>query len=505
VIGGASTTDGLGYWLASSKGAIYTYGDAINYGSPKATFGSHRIKTFAATPDGQGYWAVTRVGNVYNYGDAPYCGSATGVSSKKPIVSIASTPDNGGYWLVTSRGVVRAFGDAQDLSSSWKYKSKSPIVSIASTPDGGGYWICNAKGAVYTFGDAHYFGSTEHRRLSKPVVAFHPTADGNGYWITTGTGRIYVFGDAVSRGSDIKSPPISPTTIVGMMTTIATTTARYVPLPHQAVGYDISNFQCKKSGSPTLQSKVPASSAISIIQVAGWLDGEDNSCLSSSATWATRAAGANGASYQLYLFLNSPGTNAGATRLYAHGPKGSCGSFTGPKRLDCIAYNYGFNGAAAAVAYANKKGVHAVTWWLDIENTSLSKSSFSNFAANHFWSDSTALNAETVRGAFDALRAAGLLVGIYSSSLQYPKIVGKFAPSTGTQLPLWIAGSPWTSPPYTEAGLPSPSTLTSWCNGTAVYRGSTSTDAFAGGVPWILQETPGTENSPDGLDPDYTC
>ncbi len=505
IIGGAPTATGLGYWLASNKGGIFIYGDAVNYGSPRASFGSKRIRAFAGTPDGQGYWAVSPVGNVYSYGDAPSCGSASGVSSKRPIAAIAPTPDGLGYWLITTRGVIRSYGDAVDFAPGWNYRSRSPIVAMASTPDGQGFWIANAKGAIFNFGDAHFLGSTIHRRLTKPIVSLVPTTDGNGYWLTTGTGRIYFFGDAVSRGSDIRNPPAAPTTIVGMMRTIATTASRYVPLPHQTIGYDISNFQCTKPGSSTLQSNVPQSSAVSIIEVAGWLDGANNSCLQSSAAWATRAAGSTGASYQLYLFLNSPGTNIEATRLYANGPKGSCGALTGTPRLTCIAYNYGYNGAKSAVAYATKQNVHAVTWWVDIENTALSPTPFSSFSANHFWSFSPALNAQTMQGAIDALRSAGLLVGIYSSSLQYPKIVGDYTPTTGAQLPLWIAGVPWTNPPYTQAGLPSTSTLTDWCAGTAIYRGSKSVDAFAGGVPWILQETPGTEKSPFGLDPNYTC
>ena len=155
--------------------------------------------------------------------------------------------------------------------------------------------------------------------------------------------------------------------------------------------------------------------------------------------------------------------------------------------------------------YANSQGVHAVNWWIDIENKTLSRTTFSDFGANEFWSGSPRLNALTVQGAIDALRTAGIEVGIYSSSLQYPKIVGRYVPRASGPLPLWIAGAPWTSPPYLDKSLPSTTSLASWCAGTAIYRGTTSVDAFAGGVPWILQETPGNSNAPFNLDPDYTC
>jgi hypothetical protein len=269
-------------------------------------------------------------------------------------------------------------------------------------------------------------------------------------------------------------------------------------------GFDVSNFQCAKSGSSQLQAGLPTTSALSIIEVAGWLNGANNSCLNAEAAWATRAAGPNGVHYQLYLFLNSPGTDAGAAATYASGPKGTCATLPSADQATCDAYNYGFNGARAALAYASENGVSSSMWWVDIENAALSSTDFADFAADAFWSSSPTLNAQTIEGAIDALHQAGLVVGLYSTSIQYPKIAGNLVPA-GTQVPLWIAGVPWTSPPYTEHGLPSTSVLANWCAGTATYSGTKSKAVFAGGVPWILQETPGVEASPYGLDPNYTC
>ncbi len=202
--------------------------------------------------------------------------------------------------------------------------------------------------------------------------------------------------------------------------------------------------------------------------------------------------------------MNSPGTDKTAAATYATGPKGSCGSLAGSAQQSCIAYNYGVNGAKSALSYARKANVSSSVWWVDIENSTLSSNNFSNEQHDAFWSASPALNALTVQGAIDALRQAGILVGIYSTSIQYPKIVGNFVPSGG-QVLLWVAGAPWTNPPYTEKGLPPLSKLAPWCAGTATYPGSKTTDLFAGGIPWILQETPGTEASPYGIDPNYTC
>lgn len=68
-----------------------------------------------------------------------------------------------------------------------------------------------------------------------------------------------------------------------------------------------------------------------------------------------------------------------------------------------------------------------------------------------------------------------------------------------------MAGVPWTSPPFRQHGLPGPAALARWCAGTASYTSPRTPELFAGGVPMLLQETPGTQPSPYGLDPDYTC
>jgi hypothetical protein len=171
----------------------------------------------------------------------------------------------------------------------------------------------------------------------------------------------------------------------------------------------------------------------------------------------------------------------------------------------CVAYNYAYNGSRDAFRYAASVNVSSSLWWLDVENPNLSTSAYSSFSTGQYWSDSTALNAATLQGAIDGLRSAGVRVGIYSTSVQYPKIVGNYVPG-GARVPIWIAGAPWTNPPYSESGLSSLATLSAWCAGAASYTGTPPTNVlFANGVPWLLQETPGTEKSPYSLDPNYTC
>ncbi|HUY30441.1 MAG TPA: hypothetical protein VMV02_05550 [Acidimicrobiales bacterium] len=510
VVGAAPTADGGGYWLATARGGVYNFGDAHFYGSAVHERAAQPIVAIAATPDGQGYWLVSKSGAVYNFGDAAYCGSTVRLPLRNSVVAFAATPDGLGYWIATSKGAVYNFGDAPFAGSVplAHVKLRAPVVGVAGSADGRGYWLVAANGSIYNFGDAHFYGSAVHVAFPKaapyPVVSIAASGDGAGYWLTTSSGRVFNFGDARFSGSLARSQPRPPLAVVQLVRTVpAGATAASSPFPHGAFGFDLSNFQCARGAKASIQAKVPTVSEISILQVAGWLDSSENSCLGSQAAWAERAAGPNGGRYSLYLFMNSPGTNAAASAQSANGPGGACATLANATRLACRAYNYGYNGAKGALAYASATGVSSSVWWLDVENDHLSSGAHSAFPSS-YWSDSPALNDETIQGADDALRSAGITVGIYSTSIQFPRIAGSFVPS-GPRVPLWVAGVPWTNPPYTQRGLDSPQVLAGWCAGTAVYTGTRSAAAFAGGVPWLLQETPGNEPSPYGLDPDYAC
>lgn len=505
VVAGAATHDGGGYWFTTKKGAVDNYGDALQFGSLVHTRLRHPIAAMAATADSGGYWLVDASGAVYNFGDAPYCGSALHGRGGRPLTGIVPTADGQGYWLLSASGDIVALGDAKSYGSVVVHSKKIAVIAMARTPDGLGYWTVTSRGAIHNFGDAGFYGSVVHRHLSAPVVSITSSPDGHGYLLATANGRVYNFGDAGFDGSLAHRPPTPPTRVVALIPTISVPSASVVPLPGGINGVDIANYQCAKPGSTSVQANLPAS-ALTIIEAAGWLDSANNSCLAAESAWANRVEGRSGAVYELYLFINAPGTEQSATALYSSGPKGTCGTESAATKQLCIAYNYGYNGARSSYDYASHSGVNSRVWWLDVENTSLSATEFSNFSANKFWSYSTTLNAATLQGAIDALRGDGAVVGIYSSSVQYPQIVGNYVP-LGQRVPIWIAGAPPTKPPYTEANLPAPSILSAWCAGTANYPSSphTTNDLFADGVPWILQETPGTLQSPDGIDPDYTC
>jgi hypothetical protein len=516
IIGGAATAAGAGYWLATAKGAVFPFGNAASFGSPARVHLSSPIVSFVPTPDDAGYWLISAKGNLFHYGDAGFFGSTVHDQKDGSVVSLLPTPDGKGYWIVSSKGIVHRYGDAPPVGS--LVHRRPAVLAATANPDGRGLVLVTSDGGVHVLGTAGFYGSLVHHRLARPLTSIAPSSDGAGYLLTNAAGSVFNYGDALFEGSIATSPPRRPTKVVAIdpvtLPTPIVVTSAPVPLPsspasalvpHGAFGYDVSNFQCAAPGSAAASTTLPSTSSFSVIEVAGWLDNSDNSCLAAEATWATAAATGSGADpYSLYLFVNSPDQSSAATALDQNGPAGQCATLAASAQPACLAYNYGYEGAASALTYASSIGVSAPLWWLDVEGTNLSTSEWSNYSAGQYWSSSTALNDETIQGALDALRANGLTVGIYSTSVQFPTIAGAFVP-TGAQIPLWVAGAPWTNPPYTETGLDPASVLSSWCAGTSGYSSTYPTDLFAGGVPWLLQETPGSEPSPYGIDPNYAC
>ena len=124
VVGIAQTQDQGGYWLVASDGGVFSYGDATFHGSAGSLKLNQPVVGMAATPyvpgvagapaspAGLGYWLVAADGGIFSYGDAVFYGSTGGMKLNKPIVGMAPTPDGKGYWLVPSDGGVFNYGDA---------------------------------------------------------------------------------------------------------------------------------------------------------------------------------------------------------------------------------------------------------------------------------------------------------------------------------------------------------------------------------------------------------
>jgi len=150
----APTPDAHGYWIVDSVGDVYTFGDAGFYGSlPGAYSSSARLSAhdvvsghqatipvtgFAATADGHGYWMATTDGSIYTFGDAGQYGSLPSQGISTPEITVI------GYTPPSTVGLSIPL---------------STVSALVRTPSGGGYWLTSLNGGVYSFGDAQFHGS----------------------------------------------------------------------------------------------------------------------------------------------------------------------------------------------------------------------------------------------------------------------------------------------------------------------------------------------------------
>jgi hypothetical protein len=176
-----------GYWMATSAGEVYTFGNAGYFGA-----GGPGIVHVEPSVTGRGYWLLGKNGAVYGKGDAPYFGPAN-LTVGESAVSLSSTPSGKGYWIFTDKGRVTAYGDAASFGDMANQKLNGPILGSVSTPTGKGYWMVASDGGIFSFGDAAFHGSTGNLKLNKPVMAMAPAANGSGYWLVASDGGIFAF------------------------------------------------------------------------------------------------------------------------------------------------------------------------------------------------------------------------------------------------------------------------------------------------------------------------
>jgi len=201
VVGLAPTPSGHGYWLVSSDGGIFDFGGAGFFGSTGDLRLNAPIVGMAATPSGQGYWLVASDGGIFSYGDARFWGSTGSLRLNQPVVGMAATPSGQGYWLVASDGGIFSYGDAGFRGSTGSLRLNQPVVGMAATPSGQGYWLVASDGGIFSYGDARFWGSTGSLRLNQPIVSMATAPAGGGYWLAAADGGVFTFGTAVFDGS----------------------------------------------------------------------------------------------------------------------------------------------------------------------------------------------------------------------------------------------------------------------------------------------------------------
>ena len=452
-----ATAQTSGYRIVTTNGTVYSHGTSRLFGDAHALTLAKPIVGSASTADGLGYWLVASDGGIFAYGDAQFYGSTGSIKLNQPIVGMASTPDGKGYWLVASDGGIFSFGDAQFYGSTGAIKLNKPIVGMASTPDGKGYWLVASDGAIFAYGDAQFYGSTGSIKLNQPIVGIAATSTGAGYYLLAADGGIFNFGDAPFLGSQGGSPLTSPA--ISINTTVAS-----VATASGSVGFDVSNYQCSYTSSPSVGS-------FDIIEASGWPFGAPNPCIAKEASWTNN-------NYELYMFMALPidasgNWNSGTpTSQYQSGPQA-------PSTISNQAYDYGWNAAQYAFGVADNQGASSTIWWIDVEG------------AGSYWSNFPALNTQAIQGAVAFFNSKGLLAGIYSGNAStYATITtgtasgaGATISNTGSSpIPLWF---------YSGYG-------SSAC--TNLYNSDGSRNPFAGGVPWYIQTYPN-----NSIDIDYAC
>jgi hypothetical protein len=198
--------------------------------------------------------------------------------------------------------------------------------------------------------------------------------------------------------------------------------------PKGSVGIDVSYPQCGSVG-PSMTG------AFGVVGVTGGSAWSSNPCLAAEAARFPTA---------LHLYVNT-GWNTASPHATGTTPR-----VCAKTDALCRAYDYGYGAGRSALAVAAKAGVHATTWWLDVEN-------------GNTWSTVPAQNRASLQGEYDALRKGGVaLVGAYSTTAQWNEI-------TGT----WQNG--W--PNWGATVLTSASAAAAYCTG---HR-------FTGGQTWMIQ------------------
>jgi hypothetical protein len=159
-IRGIVAAPGGGYWLYTAYGNIYPTRGTAWYGSPfrRRGFRGSSITGMAASPDGKGYWVVTSTGTVFAFGDA----ARLSVGHARRIRGIVAAP-TGGYWLYTSHGNVYPAPGTPFYGSPRKAGFRGfSVTGMTATPDARGYWVVNSRGTVRPFGDATTLPALRH-------------------------------------------------------------------------------------------------------------------------------------------------------------------------------------------------------------------------------------------------------------------------------------------------------------------------------------------------------
>ena len=231
VVGIVPTPSGNGYWLVASDGGVFAFGDAGYFGSIPG-LGIHPagsglpnslnepIVGIVSSYDGQGYFMVSSDGGVFAFGDASFAGSCPGIGGCSgagvavvPSLYPPSANAPSGYWLTTTTGHVYGFGVpsyGQPGTQSSPITSASITKATSYAAPQGGYYILDANGQVFAYGAAANAANglidsvpTGQAGGSNPATAIATAIEGfvdDGNWVATANGSVFAFGGAPNFG-----------------------------------------------------------------------------------------------------------------------------------------------------------------------------------------------------------------------------------------------------------------------------------------------------------------
>ena len=174
VVAITASPDGKGYFVLAADGSVYAFGDARYHGSRGGRRTDGGVVAMAVDPVTGGYWLVTSKGAVYGE-DAPNYGTASKHALASPIVGIAVAPDGKGYALATQDGAVYAYGSASHGPMAHGRLGAS-VVGIAANPSGKGFWLATASGTIICSGRSGSYGEVPRTAHSEPITAFSSTS-----------------------------------------------------------------------------------------------------------------------------------------------------------------------------------------------------------------------------------------------------------------------------------------------------------------------------------------
>lgn len=202
------SASGNGYRTVDRQGHVLSHGDAgAPLGAPPVLRPFETITAISSTRTGGGYWLFSSLGRVFPFGDAPFFGDMAATKLNGPVLDSIPTASGNGYYMVASDGGIFTFGDARFLGSMGAVKLNAPVQSLVPDDDGSGYWLVASDGGIFAF-DAEFYGSMGDVKLNKPVTGM--VGFGKGYLMVAEDGGIFTFGDAPFFGSLGDNPPRQP-------------------------------------------------------------------------------------------------------------------------------------------------------------------------------------------------------------------------------------------------------------------------------------------------------